>query len=255
MWGCFPLTFFLTFSIHNPFLEREIDGLKPAVSGLLNLLKKNGLFNFLPWSWSPRKRRRAFTFPHSSSLAQQSNQRNAAQDQYQRETCMRDALKKGYDSTRHQVHLNINASSNHCHFTQGDAFVTKISPNLVYLLGFSDEVMIDTNVMGTREVDALSNHLRQLHLLSNVIQTTANGKHQRQILCDFLHMQTTEPIKEKWFDPINYHPVARSDIDMIHLQLTDDAYNPISIKDVNTLVTLYFRKSVKDICITIKIYL
>ena len=67
MWGCFPLTFFLTFSIHNPFLEREIDGLKPAVSGLLNLLKKNGLFNFLPWSWSPRKRRRAFTFPHSSS--------------------------------------------------------------------------------------------------------------------------------------------------------------------------------------------
>ena len=155
---------------------------------------------------------------------------------------LQDALKGGYDSTRHHVHFSMNTSSNHCRFTQGHSLVTKISPNLLHLLGFSEEVIINVNVMGTREVDALSNHSRQLHLISNVIQPTAYGKHQRQILCDFLHTQTAEPIMEKRFDPINYHPVARNTIDMIHLQLTDDAYNPVSIEDVNTIVTLYFRK-------------
>ena len=155
---------------------------------------------------------------------------------------LQDALKGSYDSTRHRVHFSMNASSNHCRFTQGHALLTKISPNLLHLLGFSKEYLRNANVMGVREVDALSNHSRQLHLISNVIQPTAYGKHQRQILCDFLHTPTAEPIMEKRFDPINYHPVARNMIDMIHLQLTDEAYNPVSIEDVNTIVTLYFRK-------------
>ena len=47
---------------------------------------------------------------------------------------------------------------------------------------------------------------------------------------------------EKRFDTINYHPVARNSIEMIHLQLTDDAFNPVSIQEVNTIVTLYFCK-------------
>ena len=56
-------------------------------------------------------------------------------------------------------------------------------------------------------------------------------------------MQNAEPITEKRFDPISYEPVARSDIDMLHLQLADDSYKPISIQDATTIVTLYFHKS------------
>ena len=84
------------------------------------------------------------------------------------------ALKGSYDTstTHHRFHLSVDASSNHWHFTQGDALVTKMSSNLIYLVGFS-EVMIDTNVMEAREVDTLSNHSRQLNLYSNVIQPTA----------------------------------------------------------------------------------
>ena len=93
-----------------------------------------------------------------------------------------------------------------------------------------------------REVDSLANHSRQLHVLSNVSKPTAYGNHQRQILSEFLHKQQTLPMIEKRFNPIRYHPVARNNIDMIHVQVTDDDYRPISIQNAATIVTLYFRQ-------------
>lgn len=156
---------------------------------------------------------------------------------------LQEFLKQGYDSNRHLFQLSMERVSDHCRLKQGSFLACTLSKNLAYLLGFPDTTIRNKNVLATREVDALANHSRQLHLISNVIQPTAYGKHQRQILCDFLHKQNAEPITEKRFNPISYHPVARNVIDMIHVQLTDDAYNPISIQDASTIVTLYFRKS------------
>ena len=71
-------------------------------------------------------------------------------------------------------------------------------------MGFPFKELQFEEILPTREVDLLSNQSRQLHLISNVIQPTAYGKHQRQILCDFLHMQNAEPITEKQFDNAYY---------------------------------------------------
>ena len=153
-------------------------------------------------------------------------------------------LKTSYDADKHHFFLTLNDTSEHCKLTLGPWLSScNMSKNLSYLLGFPDKEMNSGENLAVREVDSLSNHSRQLHLTSNVIQPTAYGKHQRQILCDFLHTRNVEPITEKRFDPISYHPVARNGIDMIRVQLTDDLYNPISIQDSTTIVTLYFRKA------------
>ena len=155
---------------------------------------------------------------------------------------LKDKLKEHYDEKKHHFQLSLQASDHAklelgpwlewCHF----------SKKLSFLLGFPNIAIKDVETLGRREVDSLDNHSRQLHLLSNVIKPTAYGRQQRQILCDFLHERSTLPIVEKRFNPISYHPVSRNQIDMIHMQITDDDYNPICIQNSSTIVTLYFRK-------------
>lgn len=148
-----------------------------------------------------------------------------------------------YDAEKHRFLLTLDDTTEHCKLTLGPWLSScNLSKNLSYLLGFKHEEIREQESFGTRKVDSLSNHSRQLHVLSNVMQPTSYGKHQRQILCDFLHTQNVRPITGKRFNPISYHPVARNGIDMIRIQLTDDLYNNISIQDAATIVTLYFRK-------------
>ncbi|MEL7181543.1 MAG: hypothetical protein AAFN63_17235 [Pseudomonadota bacterium] len=152
-------------------------------------------------------------------------------------------LENKYDAAKYRFELTFDDVSGHCNLILGPMLHScNLSKNLSYLLGFKSDEIRERASSGVRKADSLTNHSRQLHLISNVIQPTAYGKHQRQILCDFLHVRDLKPITGKRFDPISYHPVARSGIDMIHLRLTDDTYNNISIQDATTIVTLYFRK-------------
>ena len=146
-----------------------------------------------------------------------------------------------YDKTKHNFKLTIEASG-HCKLTLGKWLQVMLSPNLAYLLSLPDYLLRRPEVIGMREIDVLETHLRQLFLLSNVIKPTYSGEQQRHIICDFLHKAGTERILEKHFHPISYHPIARNKIDEIHLQLTDSQFYPIAINDIESIVTLYFRK-------------
>ena len=155
---------------------------------------------------------------------------------------LQDKLQEKYNAKKHRFRITFEGLSNICIVRLGPWCHCYFDKNLSHLLGFQDKQLQKTVNHAVREVDSLSNHSRQLHLLSNVIQPTAYGKRQRRLLCDFLHKRNVETITEKRFDPISYHPVARNVIDMIDIQLTDDLYSPISIPDSTTIVTLYFRK-------------
>ena len=152
-------------------------------------------------------------------------------------------LKGVYNEKKHHFQLSLE-QNDHVKLIMGSSIgLCYFSPNLAFLLGFPSEAIESREMLGMREVDSLKSSSRQLHLISNVIRPTSYGKHQRQILCDFLHEGNGLPIVEKRFNPISYHPVAQNDIYMIHLKLTDDNYNPIFMPDFTSIVTLYFRRA------------
>ena len=157
------------------------------------------------------------------------------------QTRIQQTLKEYYDVHTHGFHLSLE-ETDHCKLMLGHRVKVFFSKNLSYLLSFPDVILQGIEIYGVREVESLEKHARQLHLLSNLIQPTAYGKNQRHIMCDFLHKQSSKQIIEKRFHPISYHPVARNTIDQIHVQLTDEVYQPIAINDVKTMLTLYFRQ-------------
>jgi len=146
-----------------------------------------------------------------------------------------------YNETDHNFQLTM-AASGHCKLELGYLLKAVLSPNLAYLLSLPVYQLRGPIVLGTREIDVLEAHLRQLVVLSNVIKPTSSGEQERHIICDFLHKSTSDIIVEKHFLPISYHPVARNTIDEIHIQLTDSRFQPIAINDIKSIVTLYFRK-------------
>ena len=150
-------------------------------------------------------------------------------------------LKSAYNKARHEFRLSLQPTE-HMTLRLGRRLEVEFSQNLAYLLGFPNQRYDRRETDAVREVDHLFNRSRRLHLLTNIIQPTAIGNKQVQIIRDFLHKNSNESMAEKHFDPISYIPVRINTIDMIHFQLVDDTYEPVDIKDSKTLVTLYFRK-------------
>jgi len=133
-------------------------------------------------------------------------------------------------------------NDNQCQLTLGKWLDVSFSKNLSYLLGFPENIIIAKELSSMREVTALTNSKQQLFLLSNVIKPTAIGNHKLQILQDFLHNPNGEKIIEKRFDPLVYLPIMSNYMDTLDIQLTDESFKPIPIKDSKTIATLYFRK-------------
>lgn len=154
---------------------------------------------------------------------------------------IKDAVKQFYNEQNHKFHFDMNLA-NHCSLTLGKWLLFNMSPNLSYLLGFPQTPILKST-RSSREAGLLSNRSRQLYLLSDMVQTTAHGNKHLPILCDFLHNATVEKeMREKRFNPISFIPVVKSRLDFIHLQLTDDQYEHVKIKDTKTIVTLYFQR-------------
>jgi len=157
------------------------------------------------------------------------------------QTYLKSVLLNKYDSSSHSFALSLQ-NDNQCQLTLGKWLDVSFSKNLSYLLGFPENIIIAKELNSVREVTALTYSKQQLFLLSDVIKPTAIGNHRLQILQDFLHNPTGVKIIEKRFDPMVYLPVMTNYMDTINIQLTDESFKPIPIKDSKTIVTLYFRK-------------
>ncbi len=150
-------------------------------------------------------------------------------------------LMRSYHQGRHLFSLKLQTSQ-HVKLTLGKRLEVEFSPKLAHLLGFSQDRLQRREIIAPREVDALFNRARQLHVLTNIIQPTAVGNQQVQILRDFVHQSTQENMSVKYFDTISYIPLRINRIDSIHMQLVNDMMETVKIKDAKTLITLYFRK-------------
>ena len=77
------------------------------------------------------------------------------------------------------------------------------------------------------------------------MKPTAFGKQKMPILRNFHNESINKLTIEKHFEPIIYLPLANNYIDLIQLQLTNEFYEPIHIRDSKTLVTSTFAISEK----------
>ena len=150
-------------------------------------------------------------------------------------------LNTEYDVIKHHFSMSLH-STDRCKLVLGDWLSVTLSENLTYLLALPMKETKETEVIGMREMTSLTDRKRQLLLLSNVIKPVAFGNHKLQIMQDFLHSATGNEAIERRFYPIVYLPLMHNYMDMIHIQLTDEFYKPVAIKDSKTIVTLYFRK-------------
>ena len=157
------------------------------------------------------------------------------------EKSLKRELQREYHSGRHHFSLRLRPSQ-HVTMKLGKRLEVEFSPNLAFLLGFPNQRYSRHQSTAVREVDALFNRSRQLHVLSNIVKPTAVGKQQRQIVRDFVHHSTNKELSVKHFDTISYVPVMTNRIDNIHMQLVNDMMEPVKVQDVKTLITLYFRK-------------
>ena len=155
---------------------------------------------------------------------------------------IKNAIGKEY-SQYHRVNFDMNLSE-YCSLSF-DKWIdaVELSPNLAHLLGFPTKINTNT-FTATREASSIKSRPRQLYLLSNMVQLTVVGKERIPILQDFLHRKSdiVGSIVERRFNPISYVPLQKTRLDYIHLQLVDENYQPVKIKDSKTLVTLYFQK-------------
>ena len=157
------------------------------------------------------------------------------------EKVLKRKLKKSYHSGRHLFSLKLKPSQ-HVTLTLGKRLEVEFSSNLSYLLGLPHQRLKQRRTNAVREVDSLFNRSRQLHMLTDIIQPTAIGNQQLQILRDFVHLSSKEDLSVKHFDSISYIPLMVNRIDAIHMQLVNDMIECVKVKDAKTLVTLYFRK-------------
>ena len=150
-------------------------------------------------------------------------------------------LKKKYSAHRHLFSLSLQRSQ-HVVLKLGKRLEIEFSTNLARLLGFPNQTFHRPQTNAVREVDALFNRSRRLHVLADIIQPTAVGNQQLQILRDFVHRGSDESLTVKHFESISYIPLMVNRIDSIHMQLVNDMIEYVKVKDKKTLVTLYFRK-------------
>jgi len=159
------------------------------------------------------------------------------------ENQLRKKLKDSYDSKNHHFQLTLQPG-NLAKVIIGDWLVTYFSKNLSQLFSFPDEKLHSPVVNSLSEVSQYKNRERHLNLLSNIMKPTAKptafGKQKMPILRNFHHKSINKLTIEKRFEPIIYLPLANNYIDLIQLQLTNEFYEPIHIRDSKTLVTLYF---------------
>lgn len=145
-----------------------------------------------------------------------------------------------YNADNHRFHLSVN-DVGHVELALGKWIKPQFSVNLLSLLGMTESSLKESKPYGITRIDRKRD--QQLFILSNIAEATSYGQRSLQILQSFLHKEKAESVREKRFEPVVYLPLMSNYINMIEIQVTDENYEPIDLKDFTTIVCLYFRKS------------
>lgn len=157
---------------------------------------------------------------------------------------LKEKLTTSYDSEDHKFQLTLNKSG-YSNLILGQKLKVKFGKTLYFLFGLQEELLQGSEINGMRRIKNLIKHEQQLFILSNLANSISYASHQLQILQSFLHDDKHPTLVEHHFEPIMYLPLKSNNIDMIHLQLVNEDFMPVKIKNLKTLVCLYFRKSEK----------
>ena len=160
---------------------------------------------------------------------------------YQVNERLKRLLLNTYDSKRHGFTLS-RTDHKYCKIVLGEGLKVHLSSNLEYVFAISSSESLRKEIYGYSPIKNSLKHDQRLFLLSNIAKTTPFGEQHLKILQNFLHTGNDYLLNEKRFTPIVYLPVESKNIDMIHLQLTNENFEPVTINNSKTLVCLYFRK-------------
>ena len=147
-----------------------------------------------------------------------------------------------YDEKAHLCDLTL--FKNHTKLAVGKWIELKITPNLAFILGFDETIFPKGRYLSKRLPATLEQREQHLFVLSNFIQSISYGSKKVDVLQEFVHEadEHTKRIIEKRFHPISYNPVKRSYIENLQIQVVNELFEPVFIKDSKTVVIIHFRK-------------
>ena len=147
-----------------------------------------------------------------------------------------------YDAKAHLCDLTL--FKNHTKLTVGKWIELRITPNLAFILGFDETIFKKGRYVSKRLPATLEQREQHIFVLSNLIQSISYGGRKVDVLQEFIHEadEHTKRIIEKRFHPISYNPVKRSYIENLQIQVVNELFEPVFIKDSKTVVIIHFRK-------------
>ena len=157
-------------------------------------------------------------------------------------TKLKDALTTAYDETKHNCELSL--PNNHTKLIVGEWIKLKITRNLSFILGFDEERFQKGEYLSKKLPATLQQREQHLFVLTDFIQSINYGDVKVDVLEEFVHDDNGNEkiIIEKRFQPISYHPVKRSYIENVQIQIVNEIFNPVFIRDSKTIVILHLRK-------------
>ena len=155
---------------------------------------------------------------------------------------LKKTLASFYNKDFHKCELSL--YKNHTKFDIGKGITLTSSVNLAFILGFDQVIFEAGNYISKRLPATLEQREQHLFILADFIQSTSYGEEKVDILQEFIHEGDTDKkrITEKRFHPIAYHPIKKSYIENIKIQLVNEIFKPITIRESKTVVILHLRK-------------
>lgn len=155
---------------------------------------------------------------------------------------LKETLTEAYDERKHNCELSL--PNNHTKLIVGEWINLKITRNLSFILGFDEEIFRTGEYLSKKLPATLQQREQHLFILSDFVQSTTYGDGKVDVLEEFVHDDNGDEkvIIEKRFQPISYHPVKRTYIENIQIQMVNEMFKPIFIRDSKTIVVLHLRK-------------
>ena len=152
------------------------------------------------------------------------------------------AIESAYDEEKHNCKLSF--LNKHVEIAVGKEIKLEISKNLAFMLGFDENRFESGRYTSKRLPATLEQREQHLFILSDIIQSVSYGDQKIDVFEEFVHDDVSgdNAIVEKRFHPISYHPIKRSYIENIHIQLVNEMFKSVFIKDSKTIVILHLRK-------------
>ena len=129
-----------------------------------------------------------------------------------------------------------------CQLAVGSEFRIEFSDNVRKLFGFEETIYTNTMQRATYALSSFAYRQERLFILMDCVGEVYVGNQRVRTLQDFLQQPKDYSTMERRFFPINYIPLSKSYIDAIHIQITNDQFKPVTIRESNTIVVLHFQR-------------